>query len=97
MKIAACVLIFLLIGMMIAAESDIVGEIVLLDGTVTIHRNNREIADIDSGLQIENFDQLITGPAGMLEITIYPETGIQALHHTEGKHSCDPRHPGNSQ
>jgi hypothetical protein len=62
----------------LSAQADAIGEIVYLDGDVSIVRNNRELDFIDIGDRIENFDQLTTGAGGTVEVALYPETGITA-------------------
>ena len=68
--------ILLFLTVMLAAASDIIGEIIFFEGEVTIYRNRREVEFIDFGEPIENFDQIVTGQTGRIEIAIYPETGI---------------------
>jgi hypothetical protein len=73
-------LIFLLLLPLagIVAETDLIGEVVFLSGEVRVVRDNRDLDFVDIGDQIENFDQIITGRNGNIEIAIYPETGIHA-------------------
>ncbi len=62
----------------LAVVADVIGEIVFVDGDVRIHRNNRTVKQPDFGDVIENMDQVETGPGSVLEVAIYPETGISA-------------------
>lgn len=77
-RIAAGLVVSMLVLASVYAVPDTIGEIVYVDGDVRIMRENRQIDQVDFGFQIENFDQIITGERGTVEIALYPETGIHA-------------------
>ncbi len=72
------VLFIVLLGTPLIAETDIIGELVFLSGSVSLVRNNAGMPSPQIGDQIENFDFLETGPGATVEIALYPETGIHA-------------------
>jgi hypothetical protein len=68
------------IGAQENAEGLEVGEIIYVDGPVSVFRDGERLFDeIDFGFVFESYDFVQTAAGGIVEIQLYPETGVDAI------------------